>query len=154
MLNSNKVAPLSNERGSVLLLSLMLLVVLTIIGLAATSKTIVEQSISSNDRLYRGAFYAAESGLAWVAATPGLYGDLNLDPANPLNPPNEPALSAQNGYDVNVAYQGISVGGLSLRGSGFSAGKFRAHDYLVTSTGTGPGGATSVVSVMGFRIGF
>jgi hypothetical protein len=56
-----------NENGSAILLVVFLLAIVTIIGISASNTTDVELNIAGNDRLYRCAFYAAESG-SWATA--------------------------------------------------------------------------------------
>ncbi len=53
---------LKNEKGFVLIVSLMMLVVLMIIGIAATSTTNIELQISGNDKSAQMAFYGADAG--------------------------------------------------------------------------------------------
>ncbi len=52
-----------NEQGSVIVAAMMMLVLLTIIGLAATNMSTTEINISTNSLLYERAFYTAEGGL-------------------------------------------------------------------------------------------
>ena len=52
---------LHNERGSALVIALLMLVVLTLIGISATTTTTFELQIATNDRLARTAFYVADS---------------------------------------------------------------------------------------------
>jgi hypothetical protein len=51
-----------NEQGSVIVLVMMILVILTIIGIAATNTSNIEELIASNEKLYKAVFYAAEGG--------------------------------------------------------------------------------------------
>ena len=53
---------LTNDKGSAILVALMILVLLTIIGMAATQNSNTELKITTNSQLYKMAFYAAESG--------------------------------------------------------------------------------------------
>ena len=53
---------LDNENGFVLITSLMMLVVLMIIGIAATNTTTIELRISGNDKVTKQTFYQAEGG--------------------------------------------------------------------------------------------
>lgn len=53
---------LHNEKGFVLVTSLMMLVVLMIIGIAATNTTTVELQISGNDKAAKQTFYQADGG--------------------------------------------------------------------------------------------
>ena len=53
-----------NEEGVVLVLCLITLVLLTLIGVSATTTSQLEAEISGNDKTYKEAFYAAEVSLA------------------------------------------------------------------------------------------
>ena len=53
-------SPLNNKRGSALVVALLMLVVLTLIGISATTTTTFELQIAGNDKLYKRAFYAAD----------------------------------------------------------------------------------------------
>lgn len=53
---------LKNEQGFVLIVSLLMLVVLMIIGIAATNTTTIELQISGNDKAAKQTFYQAEAG--------------------------------------------------------------------------------------------
>jgi hypothetical protein len=53
---------LNNENGSVLVAAIMILVLLTIVGIAATKNSNTEQHLATNTLLYERAFYAAEAG--------------------------------------------------------------------------------------------
>jgi len=85
-----------NEQGTVLVVGMLTLVLLTLIGIAATTTGSLESEISGNEKSYQQAFYASEialvsgeiivEGLATRAAlaegtTPGRYpqGSLSFD---------------------------------------------------------------------------
>ncbi len=53
---------LDNQRGSALVVALLMLVVLTLLGIAALTTTKIEVQISGNDKLYKTSFYAADAG--------------------------------------------------------------------------------------------
>ena len=63
MLWTTPVAALSNNRGATLIIGLLTLVLLTLIGIAATSTSRMEVQIAGNDKMFKEAFYAAEFGL-------------------------------------------------------------------------------------------
>ena len=50
-----------NERGSVLVISMLILVMLTVVGFAAMNTSNIEQMISGNERTYKENFYRAEA---------------------------------------------------------------------------------------------
>jgi len=54
--------PLKNEEGFVLITALLMLVVLMIIGIAATNTTTIELQISGNDKVAKQTFYQADGG--------------------------------------------------------------------------------------------
>jgi len=56
----------ANEKGSVIVVALMMMVLLTILGLAAINTSSTEQHLAVNTLLYERAFYAADSGLEYA----------------------------------------------------------------------------------------
>jgi hypothetical protein len=57
----NAFSIIKNNQGSALVVALLMLVVLTLIGISATTTTTFELQISGNDKLYKTSFYAADS---------------------------------------------------------------------------------------------
>jgi len=51
-----------NEQGSVMVVALLMLILLTIIGIASTTTTQIETQIAGNDKTYRANLYRAEAG--------------------------------------------------------------------------------------------
>ena len=51
-----------NENGSVMVAAIMILVLLTIVGMAAMNTSTTETSLATNTLLYERAFYTAEAG--------------------------------------------------------------------------------------------
>ena len=56
-----EISMLKNEDGTVLVLALIMLVLLTLIGISATTTSMIETRISGNERVYKQNFYAAEA---------------------------------------------------------------------------------------------
>lgn len=56
----NILSILNEEQGSALVIALLMLVILTLLGITATTTSKVELKISGNDKLYRMAFYEAD----------------------------------------------------------------------------------------------
>ena len=54
-------SPFGNEKGSVLVLALLLLAVLTVVGLSSINMSVTEYKIVGNERVYQSNFYRAES---------------------------------------------------------------------------------------------
>ena len=56
------ISPLNNENGSVIIVAILLLVLLTLIGIAGTNTSITEIQIATNNQNYQVEFYLADSG--------------------------------------------------------------------------------------------
>lgn len=86
-----------NENGYVLLGALLILVLLIVIGLAATTNTSLEIQIAGNDQIHKETFYQADGGIQvavrLVEESLGVMGDFTaldgnnilIDPDNPNN---------------------------------------------------------------------
>lgn len=147
---------LQNERGSVLIVSLLLLALLTVVGIAATRTAQVEQRLSGNEKHHKMAFYAAEAAVGYAANTPALYGPLNMNGDDPASFPNLAddseiySLNAEQGFNGSVQFLGASA---PPRGSGTQIGAFTAYRYRMTCVGHGPAGAESRIETGFYRLG-
>ena len=159
-MNNNMIRKkIHEESGSVLVAALMVMMLLTLIGVAATNKTGTELAIAANDRNYEGAIEAAEAGLLYVIADHSeYYGGDNIDPDNPLDfNSNDSTLPASLVFDGTATYFiGTDAGGKVIRGTGQSHGKFKMHSYFFESRGEYGGARKSVASLKakGYRLGF
>jgi hypothetical protein len=160
---------LKNERGSVTILAVVLLVLLTLLGMAAISTSSIETQISGNEVRHKLAFYAADSAAAYVAWRPDLYGPDNITPGTPHYFPNDTAdpsityveitdalpaaqsMNATQSFNGKVEYSSSSS---PPRGSGYSAGTFRAHQYKMVCNGYSTHNASENLTIGFFRIGF
>lgn len=68
--NCNRFTMPTQQKGAVLLVSLMLLIVLTMLGVSATQTTTIETRMAYNMQEYIHAFEAAEVGVGIVRAYP------------------------------------------------------------------------------------
>ena len=59
----NRLQPLNNERGAVLIVSLMILVILTLLGITAMQTTTFQEKMAGNMRSREVSFQAAEAAL-------------------------------------------------------------------------------------------
>ncbi len=84
---------LTDETGSVLVIALLMLVFLTLLGIASTTTTSIELQIAQNERIYQNHFNAAEAAalhaIQWVADASDLedfsddeYSNYKLSPWN------------------------------------------------------------------------
>lgn len=83
-------APIKNEDGIALIIALMLLVLLTLLGMAATTTSVLEIQIADNDRDYKVHFYQAETAAYEAARLMGVQVQngqpgVNLDGSRPSN---------------------------------------------------------------------
>jgi hypothetical protein len=147
----------NNEQGSVLVVSLILLVLLTTIGISASRTTSIELQIAGNEKAHKQAFYTAEAARGYVTQTPSLYGTDNITVGGMIYFPDnadssqKQTLSASQSFNGSVEY----LGSFKMpRGSGFEAGKFKAHKYKGECTGYGPSNAQSNVGAGFYRVGF
>lgn len=122
-----------NESGAALVVALIMIIVLTLIGLAASFTSIFEISLSGNKRGSTNAFYAADTGVQVVMASvdnfnlPGQYDETGTYhyPTSKYNPTKA---------DIVLHHDSSQSG--APRGLGFSAtGNYEFMHYLIESTG-------------------
>ena len=148
---------LKNEDGFVLVIALIMMGLLILLGISASTTTEIEIQIAGNERSHGIAFYAAEAAGAYVAGTPDLYGADNITPEEFISFPDDGdasaryALGSTKSFNGDVEYLGSSA---PPRGSGYAADKFKAYNYEMTCRGYGPSNATSQIETRFYRIGF
>jgi len=127
------VNPVKDQSGVALVLALVMIVILTLIGLASTYTSNFELKLSGNKRGTTDAFYAADSGVQVIVANvdnfslPGKYVDNKYDPfTDPGNP---------NPTHAEVIIQFDTTQEGSPRGSGFSAISFEFKHFVIDSKG-------------------
>jgi len=64
-----KTRIIENESGSVLVIALIMLVLLTVLGITATSTSNIELQIAGNEREFKRAFFVANAGVEHARAT-------------------------------------------------------------------------------------
>jgi PilX N-terminal len=127
----------SRERGIALVMALAILLILTILGVAAMSTTSLQEKMSGNVQEQTKAFQAAESGLTKINTTAGA---LVLAGAGP--PPHNDFTFGNTTANVIVNYkQSVPP----KRGSGYSATNFSAANFDQQSTGQTVTGAKAVI---------
>jgi hypothetical protein len=153
---------LHNEDGSVLIISLVILALLLVIGMSATTTSNIENLVTRNVEEYTVALYRAEAA-AMVAAQ-------NLDDVAPnplenppgwLNPTVVDDVFDDNNWataepvdiqaDQNPEITGDSQGVVS--GSSLDMGKSNVYGYTAYGRGEGPRGGTVIIGV-GYRRAF
>ncbi len=154
---------LDNEEGFALIASMMFLVVLTVIGIAATTTTSIEVSIAGNERVYKQIFYMAEGAAKEAAAedleSPWVWefnkndfpddggGDVDVDLVFTQASTSFPGGSTNFGVVDNDIPIGTLGSGHSLKVEGTgTGGRMNFFDLYGQSTGNN----SSVIIVMGY----
>ena len=133
----------NNEKGSVLLVSMLVLMVLTLLGIVALDTTDLELMISRNDRTYKESFNGADGG--GMAAIKVLRNTLDADAGlstlpnityaesaddfyneamgiNPQDDTSDIAFSVGDSMEVNTDVQLLRVVNMAGGGAEFAAG--------------------------------
>jgi len=112
---------LSNERGSALIITMMLLLILTAIGIFAISISTTEMSTALQSKTGTATLNTTESGAHYaIDQIPNLVTNTNV------------TLADQSWYSVSS----WATGGMTLK-PGFGA-NYRFADFMADSTGTAP----------------
>lgn len=128
------ITPLKDQSGVALVLALIMIVILTLIGLASTYTSTFEMKLSGNKRGTTDAFYAADSGVQVVVANvenfslPGKYVDEKYDPFTDANNPNPTKAKVTITHDITQSG--------SPRGARMSAIAFGFEHFLIESKGS------------------
>ncbi len=120
----------SNEQGFVLVASMMVLLILVVIGISATTNTSIELHIAGNDKVAKKNFYEADGGTELAAeaiehnisctgfssnATHGIYADTLNFWQNPVNATTtKPAAGDRDFCYPSDICDGIDIGVTSL----------------------------------------
>jgi len=140
---------MKNQSGAALVIAMIMMIVLTLIGLASTFTSTFESKLSGNKRESTGAFFAADAGLEAVKTdmtnfdtTSGFYVDPAGIPADLINEPidlmrtatgaNPPNLNLPPGPNF-VVPPAVSIYHLRVGGDGVRS--FRSDRYIIDSTG-------------------
>ena len=130
------------ERGTALIMSLVILMILTILGITAMSTASLEEKMSGNTQESTRAFEAAESGLNSALSTAGGL-DLNTSYSLPktLSRVDYGAGGKSGRADVTTWFVQFSP---PKRGSGYGS-NFDAANFELASTGSTTVGAKAVI---------
>ncbi len=135
---------LNNQSGAALVIALIMMIVLTLIGLASTFSSTFESKLSGNKRESTGAFFTADSGLEAAKSTRTNFdtttGDYVTPGAVPANLADEAIDLVRTGTNLNLP------GGLTftippavtiyhLRAGGEGIRSYRSDRYIIDSTG-------------------
>jgi hypothetical protein len=168
---------LKDEEGSALVLALLMIVLLTLMGIAVTKQSAVELQIAGNYKVHKTAFHHADSGTyatpkliaACIQADQDLGGMTYLGGANTFYreimgfdayDPARDVRYTMSGFNIDVdvnrvGARNIAGGGVEFasgaEGIGVGSGGGVAILYDVDSLGNGPAGSRSII-VSGYRL--
>jgi hypothetical protein len=150
----------ANEKGSALVLALLILVLLTLMGISATTTSTVGIQMAGSEKFYEMAFYSAESG--WQRALNWLDGQYLGDVRNRVW--NGTTFEEVPGSLDDTTSDGITLADddkiqyfvkIELTGTAPVPGygtSFRRVNYKVKSEGSGPSNARAVVEVTAGKV--
>lgn len=156
----------ANEKGSALVIALLILVLLTLMGISATTTSTIEVQMAGNEKFYEMAFYSAESGwqsaLNWLdgqypAITQNLVWDGatfievegNFEEAAPVGIP----LAEDNNTEYYVKIEFVGTAPVPGYGTDFRRFNYRVHsEGRVSPKPTAPSLARSEVSVTAGKV--
>ena len=132
----NKIIILHNQRGSVMNVALLILMLLALIGFSASRTTTTDVKITGNYKNRIQLFYAAEAARSVLVTDDDLYDSDNITPDEPgvENGKDIPETDFGNGlkYKGYVHYIGDTT---VVRGIGMDAEDFEAHEYELNAEG-------------------
>ncbi len=130
---------LKNQSGIALVVALIMIIVLTVVVLAASLTSIFDIKLAGNKRGSTDAFFGADSGVQIVMADPSNF-DLpgKYDVADKYHysedPPNKNSTRNPTNADIIIYHNSTQTG--APRGFGFSAtGNYEFIHFLIESTG-------------------
>jgi hypothetical protein len=149
--------PLNNQRGSMIAVVIMILALLTVFGTVAITTSNTELQTASSERIFKLAFFAAETGLTYVEQNPDLYHEQNITAGSSLSFPDTADDTVKHNLGSLQSFNG-TVGYLDSstppRGSGYEVGTYTAHNYRIISDGFGPRDSGIQIEAGFYRIGF
>ena len=152
----NSIVKKQSEQGSITVIALMILVVLTLLGITISRTSTIDVQIAGNEIPFKQNFYVAEGGIHRESSEVGRgnYPVMNIN--NPIQLANQgsaglpaPAPHLVNGraYDFTLDYLGFF-----LPPQGYSVVHFSRYDYDVNSFGD-PDASRIRVASRYFKIG-
>ena len=139
----------TDQRGAVIFIAVIMLLILSIIGIYAVGSSTIEIKVSAQKRFYDEAFNAADAGIEY-AVTTVTFG--SIDAGYDAEEDIDTSDTGLNIPSLDVYYLGNTPPPV---GSGTGLRGFRAHYHLIESEGSDPrNNASATVQVRGYRIGF
>ena len=140
------------ETGSVLMISLMIMIILTILGMALLTLSGVEHNIAYNEIWSEGAFNAAEAG---INAGINQIGPNSTTSIVAVPATNIGVYSYRSGHRTDTTAQPLTYSGERVEpgyniavGLGYNPRGYSFYSYQINSTGTGPRNAQREIEIM------
>jgi hypothetical protein len=133
-LHNTYMAIYKNQSGAALVIALVMMIILTLIGLASIFTSTFDIKISGNKRGSTDAFYSSDCGVQVIMAN---VDNFNLTKYNAVtnqyNPLTDPINNNPCNTELSMTYDPAQQG--APRGGGVSALNFEFEHFLVASTG-------------------
>jgi Tfp pilus assembly protein PilX len=151
---------LANEQGSVMVIALIILALVTVLGISSTTTTSIELQIAANDKFNKISFFSAESGwqraVNWLdrqypmltenAGSDMSGAEMTFSSGKYANPDNVSLNTANSAsYRSQVQFTGAK------NAAGYSS-DFKRYTYAVSSAGDGPNNALSQVNITAGKV--
>jgi Tfp pilus assembly protein PilX len=134
MVKEKKKCFLKDQTGAAMIIALIMMVVLTLIGIASTFTSTFEIKLSGNKRGATDAFYAADSGVNVIAARTDNFNRTNYDPTtHNYNPFTDSDNVNVTNVQLNVNYKSDRKG--PPRIGGYTAIKLEYDHFVIQSIG-------------------
>jgi hypothetical protein len=152
----NSIVKNQSEQGSITVIALMILVVLTLLGITISRTSTIDVKIAGNEIPFKQNFYVAEGGIHREAAEVGRgnypvmnVNDFNVELANQdsVGLPAPAHEVAGRSYDFSLEYLGFF-----LPPQGYSVVHFSRYDYDVETFGD-PAGSRVRIASRYYKIG-
>ena len=132
--------PPTRQRGAVLIVSLILLVVMTLLGVSSMNSTSLEEKMAANSQVTTRAFQTAETGLSIAFNDNNAY-----DLSGSYDPASSTVSTTSDTVDLEGDFKGWSP---PPSGSLYSATSFQAAHFEFTSLGSVGGGGNRVSTTL------
>jgi Tfp pilus assembly protein PilX len=148
-----------NEEGTVLIIALLMLVLLTVIGISASTISNIEVQVAGNEKFYKIAFYAADGGTEAGSELLEKNIEVRTFPSQPYTLPSSTVTVNDSNFwsqvtqpSGNTATVGLPVGAVGLKIWGNSQLSSGGAIQLIAGyegkgKGSGGGGAYTVHNV-------
>ena len=139
---------LRNESGAALVVALLMIVILSLIGLASSSSSTFEIKLSGNKMGSTDAFYAADTGISEIATNIANFNLNSYDAqTNTYSPFSDSTNTTPNPTKAQTEITYVPGQSGPPRGMGFSATNLGYAYYQVQSVGKDQAGSGSTATI-------